>query len=272
MLLAQITDSHILPEGARLAGWVDTAPFLRRCLDVLNALRPAPDVVLLTGDLVDGGQAEEYARLRALLRGIRCPVYAVPGNHDDREQFRAAFAGDGYLPPSGYLQYAVEEYPLRLIGLDSLLPGRVGGRLCAERLAWLDAKLAEAPGRPTLLFVHHPPFPSGIAWMDREGLEGAEEFAAVVRRHPQVERVLCGHLHRPVQARWAGTLASTAPATAHQIVLDLSGDGASAFVMEPPAFQLHLWRPGTGLISHLHYCGDFSGPHSFRKAGPGVVR
>lgn len=268
MLIAQVSDTHIMPEGALLAGLVDTEPFLRRCIDRLNALTPHPDVVLMTGDLVDGGMPEEYARLRGLLRDMNCPVYVIPGNHDDREQVRVAFARDGYFPAAGFLQYVIEDFPLRLIGLDSLLPGRVGGRLCRERLAWLDARLGEAQDRPTVIFVHHPPFQTGIEWMDREALEGAREFEEVVSRHRQVERVLCGHIHRPIQARWAGTVASTCPATAHQIMLDLGRGGGSAFVMEPPAFQLHLWRPGTGLISHVQYCASYSGPYPFRKTKP----
>jgi 3',5'-cyclic AMP phosphodiesterase CpdA len=231
----------------------------------VNALRPHPDVVLITGDLVDTGSPEEYARLRALLKRLPCPCYVIPGNHDDRENLREAFRSDGYLPASGFLQFVVEDFPLRLVALDSLLPGRVGGRMCAERLAWLDARLAEAHRRPTVLLVHHPPFATGIAWIDREALEGAQEFAAIVQRHPQVERLLCGHIHRPIQARWAGTLASTGPATAHQVVLDLNAAATSAFVMEPSAFQLHLWRPEAGLVSHVQYCGTYPGPHPFRK-------
>jgi 3',5'-cyclic AMP phosphodiesterase CpdA len=264
MLIAQITDTHIRPEAQLLCRLVDTAPFLVRCIARINALRPAPDVVLVTGDLVDGGLPEEYARLRALLRRLPCPAYVIPGNHDDRERLREAFRADEYLPAAGYLQYVVDDYPLRLIGLDSLLPGKVGGRLCADRLGWLDARLHESPQRPTVVFVHHPPFPTGIAWMDREALEGADALADVVRRHPQVERLLCGHIHRPIHVRWAGTLASTGPATAHQIPLDLQTGGPAVFVMEPSAFQLHLWRAGTGLISHVSYCESHSGPHPFR--------
>jgi len=266
MLIAQITDTHIRQAGALMAERVDTAPFLERCIDRVCASRPHPDVVLITGDLVDTGYPDEYDRLRAMLRRLPCPYYVIPGNHDDRESLRAAFMGDGYLPESGFLQYVVEDFPLRLIALDSLFPGHIGGRLCAERLAWLDARLAEAPQRPTVISIHHPPFPTGIEWLDREPLVGAREFADIVRRHHQVERLLCGHIHRPIQVRWAGTVASTSPATAHQVPLDLSPGAPSGFAMEPSAFQLHLWHPEAGLISHIQYCGTFAGPYSFRKS------
>ena len=139
--------------------------------------------------------------------------------------------------------------------------------MCAERLGWLAARLDEAPDRPTVLFMHHPPFATGIRHMDALGLAGAEALATLVARHPQVERVLCGHLHRPIQVRWAGTVASTAPSTAHQVVLDLADDAPATFAMEPPACQLHVWRPGTGLISHTSYIGRFDGPYPFFEGG-----
>jgi len=103
--------------------------------------------------------------------------------------------------------------------------------------------------------------------MDQLGLEGALAMGRVVERHPQVERVLCGHLHRPIQLRWHGTAVATAPSTAHQVVLDLREDAPLAFAMEPPAFLVHVWREGTGLISHTSYVGEFAGPYPFREGG-----
>jgi len=101
--------------------------------------------------------------------------------------------------------------------------------------------------------------------MDRIGLSGSDALARVIGRHPQVERVLCGHLHRPIQFRFAGTIASTCPSPAHQVALDLAPGAASAFRMEPPAFQLHAWRKGVGVVSHTAYIGDFAGPYPFKE-------
>jgi len=180
----------------------------------------------------------------------------------------AEFVDHDYLPRTGrFLQYVIEGYPVRLIGLDTLVPGEKGGVICEERLAWLATRLAEAPDQPTVIFMHHPPFITGIRHMDVQGLEGAEALGEVVRRHPQVERVLCGHVHRPIQVRWHGTVASIAPSTAHQVILDLRDDGPSAFAMEPAAYQIHVWRPGTGLISHTSYIGEFDGPYPFYEGG-----
>jgi 3',5'-cyclic AMP phosphodiesterase CpdA len=150
----------------------------------------------------------------------------------------------------------VEGWPVRLVALDTLVPGAPGGRLCAERLAWLDARLAEERGRPTLVFMHHPPFVTGMRAMDAMGLEGKTDLAAVIGRHQQVEGVVCGHLHRPITRRFAGTVATTCPATAHQLALDLAPAPRLAVVMEPPACMLHVWLgPEAGLVSHLSVIG-----------------
>jgi 3',5'-cyclic AMP phosphodiesterase CpdA len=258
VLIAQITDTHIKPEGTLAYGLVDTGAFLARAVDHILHLDPRPDAVLATGDLVDAGSDNEYARLRHLLSPLPMPVYLIPGNHDDREALRRAFADRPWMPRTGFIQYVVDAGPLRMIAIDTLLPGQPGGRVDAERLAWLDARLSEQPSRPTVIFMHHPPFKTAIDFMDSIGLEGADPMAEVVRRHPQVERVVCGHLHRSIQSRWAGTLASTAPATAHQVGLDVrEGDVGLSVTMEPPGYALHLWREGIGLVSHVASVGEF---------------
>ncbi len=198
------------------------------------------------------------------------PVYLMPGNHDARDTLRDGFPEHAYLRQHpDWIQYVIEEYPLRLIALDTLVPGSGHGELCDGRLAWLDEKLAEQPGRPTMVMLHHPPFKTGIAHMDRMGLlSGAEGLGAIVARYPNIERIIAGHLHRPIQIRWNGTLVSVAPSTGHQINLDLRADGPPAFIMEPPALHLHDWRPDVGLVTHHSYIGDYAGPYLFRGGGP----
>jgi 3',5'-cyclic-AMP phosphodiesterase len=268
MLIAQISDFHIKARGKVAYRVVDTASCLARAVATVAALEPAPDIVVCTGDLADFGRPDEYGLLRELLAPLKPPIYLIPGNHDEREAMRRAFAGEGYLPAEGFLHYVVEDHPLRLVALDTVIPGEAGGRLCEERLGWLDRTLTAAPERPTMVIMHHPPFATGIAHMDRIGLDGAASFAAVLGRHPQVERVLCGHLHRAIQARIGShAIASTAPSTAHQVALDLRADGPSRFMMEPPGYQLHLWRPGTGVVSHTGVIGKFAGPYPFHDGG-----
>src|SRR5688500_6778311 len=123
MLIAQISDTHIRPKGVLAMGRVDTAGHLARAVAHINALRPAPDLVLVTGDLADAGMAEEYAHLRDLLAPLAMPVHLIPGNHDLRAPLRAAFAAHRYLQEGELLQYVVDGGPLRLIALDTLTPG-----------------------------------------------------------------------------------------------------------------------------------------------------
>jgi len=266
MLIAQLSDMHIRPEGQLLFDRIDTAAYLERAVAHVLTLDPRPDVVIMTGDLVEAGKPEEYERLRRLIAPLPMPVYLIPGNHDGRESMRAAFADKGYLPASGFLHYAVEDGPVRLIALDTLVEGKPHGALAEEQLAWLEARLGEQPDRPTMLFMHHPPFECGIETFDRTRLnEGSERLAELVQRHGNVERAVCGHVHRPIQVRWAGTMASIAPSTAHQATLDLHEHSRLTMMMEPPAIALHQWRPGTGLVTHVSYVGEFGGPKPFRK-------
>ncbi len=265
MLICQITDTHIKLPGKLAYKKVDTAAMLRVCVAEVQRLNPQPDLIVMTGDLVDLGRPEEYAHLHEIIASLTQPLYVVPGNHDARDPMREAFKAGGYFPASGFLQYAVEDWPLRLIGLDTIIPGQGGGEICAERLAWLDRTLAEQPQRPTLLMMHHPPFITGIGHMDDIGLIGREAFADVVAKHSQIELILCGHLHRTIHARVGGRAVLTSPSPAHQVALDLRDDAPSRFRMEPPGFMLHRWSDGQ-LISHVAPIGDYPGPFPFFDA------
>jgi 3',5'-cyclic AMP phosphodiesterase CpdA len=264
MLICQISDLHIKAPGKLAYRVVDTAACLRRCVAHIRALRQAPDIVVATGDLTDSGRPEAYAYLRELLSPLSMPVYLMPGNHDKRDALRAAFQDHAYLQQTrDFIQYAIDAGPLRLIALDTVIPGASGGELDAARLAWLEARLAEAPEQPTVILMHHAPFPTGIGHMDRIGLADPAPLEVIVRRYPRIERILCGHLHRSIQVRFAGTLASTSPSTAHQVALDLDPDAPLRFMLEPPGFQLHWWNDGFGLVSHTASIGPFPGPYSY---------
>ncbi|WP_459616359.1 phosphodiesterase [Bordetella sp. 2513F-2] len=268
MLIAQITDLHIRMPGQKAYRVVETDTFLPPAVRALNALDPAPDVVLVSGDLTDFGRVAEYRHLKQMLDALRMPYYLMPGNHDARAELVQVFSDHAYLEgPDGFVQYTIEDHPLRIIALDTVVPMQSHGELCERRIGWLEARLAEQPGRPTVVAMHHPPFRTGIAHMDEIGLlRGAEALEAVIARHPNVERVMCGHLHRTIFQRFGGTVASTCPSTAHQVALDLRPDGPSAFVMEPPGFHLHAWRDGA-LVTHHAYLGQYAGPYPFHEDG-----
>src|SRR5581483_2799256 len=212
MLLAQISDLHVMPKGQLAYGRVATGPMLRDAIAHLNRLDPQPDAVIVTGDLADKGDRSAYAHLREILADLKTPFFVIPGNHDRIDEFRLAFADQSYLPTTGpFIQYTIETLPLRLVALDSVVPGRTRGMLCDERLAWLDRMLAARPQTPTLVMLHHAPFVTGLPHVDEVGMDRSEDLERVIQRHPQVERVVCGHVHRSTQVRFGGTIASSCP-------------------------------------------------------------
>jgi 3',5'-cyclic AMP phosphodiesterase CpdA len=263
-LCAHISDLHVVAPGELAGGAVDTAPFLAAAVEHLNRLDPQPDMILATGDLVDGGRAEQYDELAALVAPLRAPLHLLPGNHDDRAALRAAFPGHGYLRGAANaeapLDYVVDG-PVRVVALDTLVPGAPGGRLSRRQLTWLDEQLAVAPERPALVALHHPPFATGIGHMDRMALDdsAARQLAQVIQRHSQVERVVCGHLHRTISHRFAGTVAATVPSVAHSVAFEIRPGGRSSWDLEPPAISLYLWRPELGLVAHQVAIGIFPG-------------
>jgi Icc protein len=255
VLLAQLSDPHVAEAGRLIEDRIDTAAHLAAAVEHVNRLAPA--AVLVTGDLVDSGAPTQYAELRRLLDRLTVPRYLLPGNHDDRETLRAAFPDHLELHGRPWCDYVVDVGPMRLVCLDTTRPGEAGGRLEAEQLAWLEATLAGEADLPTLVALHHPPFATGIDHMDAMALDvhDAAGLEAVVGRHRHVERVLCGHLHRLITRRWAGTVAMSVPGTAHAVALDLDG-GQAAWTFEPPMVTLHAWRPGEGVVTHLQTIGD----------------
>ena len=271
-LLLQLSDLHIREPGRLAYGRINTAPYLQQAVHSITRLPQRPDAVVITGDLTDFGRAAEYDHLRALLAPLgSMPIYLLPGNHDDRSQLRASFPEHAHylghhLGHDGFVQYSVPVGDLQLIALDTVVPGHSEGTLCEERLQWLELQLAASEGRPVVIAMHHPPFQTLIGHMDKIGLlEGVQALEAIVARHPNVERVICGHLHRSIQVRFGGTIASTVPAPAHQVSLDLSPQAASTWMLEPPGFAIHALPRGARMVSHLAASGAFEGPFPFHE-------
>ena len=293
----QLTDLHIRAPGVLAYRKVDTAHYLRQAVAHVLTLDPAPAAVVVTGDLVDKGSIDEYRHLQTLLAPLPMPVFMLVGNHDERAGLRAVFDAP-YLREGGeFVQYAVDIggsdgsdgaapcRPVRLIALDTLAPGHSGGVLCDKRLAWFEAALENARGLPVVVALHHPPFVTGIGHMDEAVLDaaGSARLADIIARHPNVERIIAGHLHREIHARFGGTIVSTAGSTAHQVCLDLRDAAPSAFTMEPPTAVLHRWQPSPGLpadsrtglngglVSHLSYLAHYDGPYPFHEADGGLI-
>lgn len=264
--IAQISDLHIKPPGALAYGRVDTAKALERCVVALNELNPAPDLVVISGDLADTPAVEEYDHLRRLLAPLRRPFAGIPGNHDSRELMRTAFPQADYAAVSGPLNQRIEIEDLDLLLLDSSVPGNPHGALDVATLQWLDATLASTPDRPALVFLHHPPFKTGIWHMDRQNLLNAGELVPIIRRHPRVQLIATGHVHRATLTMFAGVSTTICPAPNHAVDLDLADLRQPSFKVEPPAFHLHTWFPGEGfgsVVTHHVSIGRFDGPHPF---------
>ncbi|WP_338461759.1 metallophosphoesterase [Synechococcus elongatus IITB7] len=206
--IAQITDLHLLadPEAA-LRGCVTTA----RAAEVFGALRErSPDLLLLSGDLSEDGSPASYERLRDWVEALGCPAIAIAGNHDQPQCLAEICGRSPFINES---VHTVRDW--RIITLDSCQPKRVDGWLGAEQLDWLDQRLAEE-STPTLLVLHHPPVPIGVAKMDASGLQDGPEFLKLIARHEQVRLVLSGHAHQAfIQSRGSTTFLGC-PATAMQ--------------------------------------------------------
>lgn len=266
-LLLQLSDLHIREPGKLAYGRIETAPYLARAIDSILRLPQQPHAVVITGDLTDFGRAAEYEHLRELLKPLPMPVYLMPGNHDDRDQMRRSFADHTYLGESGFVQFSVSVGSLQLIAIDTVIAGASAGSVCENRLAWVTKELKIHADKPVIIAMHHPPFQTLIGHMDAIGLhEGADELEALVAQYPNVERIICGHLHRAIQVRFGGTIAATVPSPAHQVCLDIAPGAASMWALEPPGFGLHA-LPATGrLVSHTVASGQYDGPFPFHEA------
>jgi 3',5'-cyclic AMP phosphodiesterase CpdA len=264
MLIAQLSDPHVRPEGVLYQGVVDSNAMFAAAIGHLNVLDPRPDLVLLSGDLVDKGEPAEYAHLRKLMAGLAMPALVIPGNHDDRDAFRQAFGDHAYLPRRGPMHYVAGDHgAVRVVALDVTLPGLHHGDIDEDSMLWLDGALSAEPRRPTILMMHQPPFDCGVPYLDAYHCRNGARLATVVARHPAVERIVCGHVHRFMQLRFGGTLLCTAPSTTTAIALRLRPDAKPASHVEPAACLLHHWRPEVGLVTHLSPIGSFPGPYPF---------
>ncbi len=262
LLIAQLTDIHVgfAPDaGADELNLVRLKAVLARVLGGPNQ----PDLLVLSGDLTDHGDAASFARLTALLADCPCPILPMIGNHDSRAGMLGAFA---QLRPAkgGFLHYVVDApMGLRIICLDTFEEGRHGGAFCEARASWLTDRLTEAPDQPTMIFMHHPPLATGIDWMDPAPDEPwIARLRAVLEGQHQVQAVHCGHLHRPITTRFAGIPLGVTPSVAPLVAMALQAidqdapDDRELITTEPPAYALHRWD-GKRLVSHYESVGDW---------------
>jgi 3',5'-cyclic AMP phosphodiesterase CpdA len=280
LTIAQITDLHITTDKDPV-NQERNEQRLRAVLAAIHALQPRPVAIIASGDLVDRGEAEEYAALKAILRDVEIPIYMGLGNHDRRDPFRAAYPATP-VDGEGFVQYAFNLGDLRVIMLDTLDEGSGDGGFCAKRAAWLKRALDQAPDAPTILVLHHPPILSGIQWMDPKPDDAwILRLARVLKGRRQILTALCGHTHRAFHGLLAGQLFSASPATSIQLTLNLTPvdlsapDGREILVDEPAGFTLLMWERGR-LTTHTCVAGPFSSAvtydHPFQRESGFITR
>lgn len=251
---------HLRPTGRLAYGKVDSNEMASRAIRAIAGHNAKIDAVIITGDLADCGLADEYAELATRLRLLApLPVYLLPGNHDRRETLLRQFPD---LPShDGFVQYVIDDFPVRLVMLDTVVAGATHGQLCETRLAWLKKVLRADPSRETLIAMHHPPLLTGVAQYDRITLDNRADFAAIIAANKQVTRILCGHHHRMICGNIAQAICYVAPSIAYQFELAHDPAVNVGFVLEPSMYLLHDWRPETGFITHAMYVETFPGPY-----------
>lgn len=269
MRILQISDFHLRGDEKLSFQVVDTASFLKSTkahLEHVFALDgQKPDMIVVTGDIADSGDEKAYLMVYEALSSFNVPVYAVPGNHDRRDRMVRILKGWTIPNPqtAPFLCYAVQTEEARLLFLDTLNPGSHAGHMREAELAWLDNELQSNKNVPTLIFMHHPPFITGLPAMD-EPFENREEMRTVLMKAPWA-RLCCGHMHRPIFTVWAGVPCVTAPAASMQIELDFTPEGGDTFRMETPGYLLHDFEDG---VFNTHVCQiykktEFDGPYPF---------
>ena len=263
LTIAQITDLHITTDADPL-NKQRNEDRLRQVLRTIQALRPRPVAIFATGDLVDRGELEEFQELKRVLADVDIPIYFTLGNHDARAPFLEMFEGPfGRTDENGFVQYAVDFGPCRVVVVDTLDEGSNHGGFCEKRAAWLARALDAEPTQPTAIALHHPPIMSGIRWMDPEpDAPWIRRLHDVLVGRHQVKVLMCGHIHRGFNGVFAGHVVSASPATSIQLTLDLTEvdmvipDGREILVEEPPGFALLMAHQGE-LTTHMCVAGDY---------------
>jgi len=263
MSLLHLSDVHVTDPESAIAQFADGEHRLEAVVDHVVEAGVPLDAVVLTGDLVDHGTPQEYERLLAQLRRLPCPWFPLPGNHDDRGQLRLALGAHtpAPLPGDGPCNYAVD-LPLaaggevRLVMVDSSQPESHDGRWTQPTLDWIERTLGAGPDRTTFVFTHHPPVPTGLWHMDYGGAHGGDALERVVAAHPQVELVACGHVHRRLVLRWAGTILSCAPALTYLSEALLDEDDEPTLHAGLPELPLYRLVDGRLLLDSLDWHPD----------------
>ncbi|MGD9867203.1 MAG: metallophosphoesterase [Hyphomicrobiales bacterium] len=247
MIIAQISDTHVALDAP------DTDQRLQdfeRVIADINTLDPQPDLIVHTGDIVHNGLADEYALSAAILSRARAPVFVLAGNKDDRTNLLSSFLGAGYLEPGApFIDYAIEDFPLRIIALDTLSEGNNKGDFCKERAQRFAGLLERDPDRPAVVCSHHPPFrvPVGPDPVNFVTQDSMERLAGAIAQAGQIVAVLSGHVHRLT----GGTVGTTPAIVTTSIATTLRKGEYPAEMEGRPVYYLHRHDPARGFASEV---------------------
>lgn len=263
VLIGQLTDTHVVAAEELEAQLVDNNGRLVAAVESLAAESPSLDAVVVTGDLTDSSKPGAFAFLTDALGALDVPVLPLPGNHDDRLAVRDAFPNAGWATGE-HLSWVHEIGSVRLIGLDSTRPGFHGAEFDDQRAEFLQSVLAETHEGVTLLAMHHPPFATGVDWMDRSGFVGLDRFTSVLEVHPgTVDKIVCGHLHRSVSSVVGGVPAQVGISTVQHVALDLSASSEPSLIHDPVGYQIHQVVETGGrprVVTHTRFIAEAAEP------------
>lgn len=250
-----ISDPHMTRSGETIIG-LDPAARLQSTLDAALAAHGDAAALVLLGDLTHNGIRDEYLRLKLRLDTVPIPVMPMLGNHDRREEFISVFPDAPVV--DGFLQMWRDIGDTRVITLDSLdgppyPDDHHAGRLCDIRLAFLQEALATRAGRHAMICIHHPPFDTGIAGMDRIKLADGNAFLDLLARHGNLH-LICGHIHRTMSGSSRGVPWSIFKSPCHQGVLDFDDMNAHLSSNVPGAYGIALLGHD-GVVVHTEDVG-----------------
>jgi len=252
VIIAQISDTHIdldvADAGQRIADF-------ERTIEDINALDPAPDLIIHSGDIVQNGKCDEYERAASILEKATAPTYVMVGNKDDRSNLRKTFTTAEYLTSDDeFVAYTIEGFAVRLVVLDTLNPGGNKGEFCDERFAALNKMIAENPNQPTAIFAHHPPIEvnEGPDPIHFETDDIRQRFCHALQQSESIIGVFCGHVHRGV----AGLVGKIPVLVMTCTATPLRRGEYPPEMKDRPVYHLHKYDPEWGFTSELRIVGN----------------
>lgn len=251
MIVAQISDTHIALDTPDADQRIND--FARTIADI-NALDPLPDAIVHSGDIVHNGRQDEYARAAAILAAARVPVYVLPGNKDNRANLREAFSAYRYLASgSGFIDYAIGDYPVRLIALDTMSASSNKGDFCPERIGRLIDLIDTETTKPIAVFMHHPPFevPVGPDPVNFVTPEVMSRLRRALQHSGRVAAVFSGHVHRAAEGGVGDIPATVVPCVATSLRMGKY----PARMKTRPVYYIHRFDPGWGFTTETRIVG-----------------